>query len=823
MERVDRYELLGELGRGAMGVVYRARDPQLGRTVALKLLLRLADAEERLRFEREVRAMAQVRHPNLLGIYGAGRDQGRAFLVTDLAAGSLSDELRAGPLRPERAIEVVAAVARGLQRAHEAGVLHRDIKPDNVLLARDGRPLLADFGLARPIAGGDSLTATGSVLGTPSYMAPEQARGEAASPLSDVYGLGALLYACLAGRPPFRAGSVLATLHAVVDQAPPSLRELGVACPPALEATCLRCLAKEPSQRPASAEALAEELERAPAPPSAPSWRAWGALGALGLVALAGGIATAWSEGETAPPGAAPPPGAAASASPGADAAASGSPGAGAAASGSPRAGASPAPVGSDPSGAPAPLPSPEPGDPFAQLEAAMEADDYARARALLSALPDLSDPRAQRYRSALALVDGDFERALEFAQFGLRRAPGDVGLLLARAAALQHQMRLDEAARDAKEACRLEPERASAWGLLSRIERTRARWDEAIAASEAAIQRAPDVPSYRLLRALALFGARQLAPALAEVESLLRAGAGEEGSLRTLRGRILVKLRRPDDAIPDLEAAVRRNPEQSLARLSLAGAYRDTGRAQQAAEQLSWLLRRVPHSFALGAAFMDHGFYDAALRALEAHLIRVPDDLPARTLRARALIELGRVRAARDALLAIPTTSQRPPGWALLLAQACEHYARKLPAGAEREAEFERAARALDERLRVAPRDVQALYRRGRLAEARGQLEAAARDFRAALELAPGSFRASLDLAGTLRQLKRLEDALEAARAATRARPRRVRPRVLQAQLLAELGRVEEARGVLRELEGVRLPAAERAALDEELRRLAR
>ncbi|HBP20941.1 MAG TPA: serine/threonine protein kinase, partial [Planctomycetes bacterium] len=188
--QVGPYEVLSELGRGGMGVVYRARDPRLDREVALKLLLPLADPEERLRFQREAEAAGALRHPALLKVHEAGFERGRPYLVTALAQGSLADELRRGPLAPRRAAELVAQLAHGLELAHAQGILHRDIKPANVLLDEEGRPLLADFGLARRLQD-ETLTATGGVLGTPAYMAPEQARGERTDARSDVYGLGA--------------------------------------------------------------------------------------------------------------------------------------------------------------------------------------------------------------------------------------------------------------------------------------------------------------------------------------------------------------------------------------------------------------------------------------------------------------------------------------------------------------------------------------------------------------------------------------------------------------------------------------------------------
>lgn len=292
--RVGRYELQEELGRGGAGIVYRARDTQLGRDVAIKLLLGLAGAEERLRFLREGRAVSVLRHAHLLDVYDLGEDEGRLYLVQQLAlGGSLAGSLRTGgPWSEPEVVELGAKLASALAAAHAAGVLHRDLKPANVLIDGEGEPRLADFGLARPLAQGESLTETGTVLGTPSYMSPEQARGETTSPLSDVYGLGALLYAMLTGQPPFSASTTLATLVAVTTQPVQAPRDRRPELSPELNGLLLRCLAKEPKERPASAEVLGEELARLAARSSQepPTDRSTILLAALGLaLALIGG------------------------------------------------------------------------------------------------------------------------------------------------------------------------------------------------------------------------------------------------------------------------------------------------------------------------------------------------------------------------------------------------------------------------------------------------------------------------------------------------------------------------------------------------------
>jgi serine/threonine protein kinase/WD40 repeat protein len=262
---VPGYEVLGELGRGGMGVVYKARQVGLDRLVALKVVLAgaHADAEDLARFRREAEAIARLHHPNVVEIYEVG-EQGDVphFAMELCGGGSLAQRLAGGPLAPRRAAELVETLARAVQAAHEAGVVHRDLKPANVLLAEDGTPKITDFGLAKRLDGTTELTATGAIVGTASYMAPEQASGDSkrVGPAADVYALGAVLYACLTGRPPFRAGTQVDTLLQVVADPPTPPSQLRPGVPADLEAICLRCLEKKPAQRFASATELADAL-----------------------------------------------------------------------------------------------------------------------------------------------------------------------------------------------------------------------------------------------------------------------------------------------------------------------------------------------------------------------------------------------------------------------------------------------------------------------------------------------------------------------------------------------------------------------------------
>jgi hypothetical protein len=258
--------VLEELGHGGMGIVYRARQVGLDRVVALKMLLLGAAAgpEDLARFRREAEAIARLRHPNVVQIYQVGEHNGLPYFSLEFCAGgSLARQTGGRPQPVLRAAELVATLARAVQAAHEAGVVHRDLKPGNVLLDADGTPKITDFGLAKKLDGAGGLTQTGVVLGTPSYVAPEACSGaKDVGPAADVWALGAILYELLTGRPPFRGATALDTLMQVVSEAPVPPSRLRPGIPPALEAICLRCLEKDPGRRPASAAALAEELER---------------------------------------------------------------------------------------------------------------------------------------------------------------------------------------------------------------------------------------------------------------------------------------------------------------------------------------------------------------------------------------------------------------------------------------------------------------------------------------------------------------------------------------------------------------------------------
>lgn len=363
-QHIGRYQIEAVLGRGGMGVAYRAWDPDLKRFLAVKTL-RAADAGEMeiARFRTESEAIARVRHPNIVEVYDVGEEDGQPFFAMEYCAGgSLAERLKTSPLEPREAAHYVEQIAAGIAAAHRQSILHRDLKPANVLLSHDpnreaaaqstvgkgantavksgassveghgGRSLrgsgsgsgnqpvgpvvckVTDFGLAKALDADEGQTRSGDVLGTPSYMAPEQAFGRTGSvgPAADVYSLGAILYECLTGRPPFRGATVMDTLEQVRYREPVPVRQLQPKTPLDLETIALKCLQKEPSKRYPSAEAMAEDvrryLEGRPilARPIRPWQRAWrwcrrnpvvaGLLAAVFVILAAGitGTTTMW-------------------------------------------------------------------------------------------------------------------------------------------------------------------------------------------------------------------------------------------------------------------------------------------------------------------------------------------------------------------------------------------------------------------------------------------------------------------------------------------------------------------------------------------------
>jgi hypothetical protein len=264
---IDGYDIGEILGRGGMGLVFKARQKALKRDVALKIVVSgaHAGAEERARFRTEAEAVARLGHPGIVQIYEVGEQAGCPYLALEfVGGGSLAQQLDGTPMAPRRAAELVRNLAQAVQHAHEQGIVHRDLKPANVLLTQAGNPKIADFGLAKLLDVERGHTHTGAVLGSPSYMAPEQAAGKvrAIGPATDVYALGAILYELLTGRPPFVGASLLETLDQVRahDPAPPHVLQPRV--PADLATICLKCLEKNAADRYPTAAALASDLDR---------------------------------------------------------------------------------------------------------------------------------------------------------------------------------------------------------------------------------------------------------------------------------------------------------------------------------------------------------------------------------------------------------------------------------------------------------------------------------------------------------------------------------------------------------------------------------
>jgi tRNA A-37 threonylcarbamoyl transferase component Bud32 len=264
--KLDRFEVLGEIGKGSYGTVYKARDPKLGRIVAIKMLRTgsLGGAEEVERFLREARSFAQLNHPGIVTLHEIGQDAGRYYLVEELVEGStLADRLAKGAIPARESAEIVARVCDALQAAHQHGVIHRDLKPSNILLDANGLPHLADFGLAKFEGDDKPVTQSGEVLGTPAYMSPEQARGEGSrvDARTDVYSMGVILYELLTRERPFQAKGRMLLLQ-VLEDVPRAPRQLDEKIPRDLETICLKAMSKDATHRYASALELGEDLRR---------------------------------------------------------------------------------------------------------------------------------------------------------------------------------------------------------------------------------------------------------------------------------------------------------------------------------------------------------------------------------------------------------------------------------------------------------------------------------------------------------------------------------------------------------------------------------
>ncbi|MEZ6183564.1 MAG: serine/threonine-protein kinase [Planctomycetota bacterium] len=534
--QVGPYTVQEELGRGGSGVVYRATDPR-GQPVALKLLLARESNTGRQRFEAEVQALARLHHPHVVKILGAGEHAGCPWLALEFVAGEpLQERLqRRGPLPVDAAVRCALQVAQALSYVHACGVLHRDLKPDNVLL-RGEEALLTDFGLVLDQErGGSRLTATGALQGTPGYWAPEQVSGAIHDhgPATDVYGLGGVLYACLTGRPPAE-GSTVVELVLKVGQDPTPPRELRPEVPRWLSDLCVRCLARDPAGRPSSADEVARAL-RAGLSRSTAAQRArrWAAAG-VALVALLGGPAGAWSVWRSRRAQPEPSP-------------------------------VAPAPVEPPPPRPAAAPPQPDPpAEPLAPPAATLEANrlrnrGYAlfmaeRFDAALAPLVrslELEPDHAQTvglYGLALDRL-GRQEEAIEVYTHAIAVDPDDATYWHNRAVSLSKLNRHDEAIDDYTRALELDPQLAPSHRKRAQSLLAEGRLETALPDVQRAIELAPDHPTAYALLGFIQSERGEASAAVAALERALALGIGpdEAGWVQRLLAENLEKL----EAVP--------------------------------------------------------------------------------------------------------------------------------------------------------------------------------------------------------------------------------------------------------------------------------
>ncbi|MDG2223635.1 MAG: protein kinase [Rubripirellula sp.] len=266
-KQIASYEIVAELGRGGMGVVYEARDMRLKRTVALKVILAGGHAgnSELERFQTEAEAVARLKHPNIVQVYEIGEQDGRPFIALEYCSGGcLSDLLRGNSPSPQESARLVVSIADAMEHSHSEGVIHRDLKPGNILFDSAGAPKVVDFGLAKKLDEDKGHTRTGMVMGSLGYMSPEQASGKSGQTdhATDIYAIGAILYSLLSGQPPFQGASVIETLNLVIEGDVVPIRRLNPSCPQDLDTICLKCLQKSASNRYSSCAELAADLRR---------------------------------------------------------------------------------------------------------------------------------------------------------------------------------------------------------------------------------------------------------------------------------------------------------------------------------------------------------------------------------------------------------------------------------------------------------------------------------------------------------------------------------------------------------------------------------
>jgi len=775
-----------------MGAVYRATGPE--GPVAVKVLFDV-DPEALARFRRETLVGLRVEHPHVLPVRDAGAAGGRPYVVMDLLpGGSLAERLRReGPLPPAEAAGIGARLARALAAAHACGVVHRDVKPANVLFDAAGEPRLADFGLAGLLVADRRLTRTGDVLGTPAYMAPEQAAGQPAErlgPACDVYGLGATLYATLTGRPPFEGRGVYDVLRRVLEEepAPPSALRPGL--PPDLDAVCRRCLAKRPAERFQTAADLADALERSrEIPPRRPGRGvAVGVAGAfVAAAAAAGGLAWAHAR-PTEPAGPAEPEVPRSSSTPGGTPA--GSPDA--------PAGSPDAPAGSpasppDPRGAP-PVPNPTPpaGPPGWS----------ARLEALVRSAEGASSSTARRLFAAHDR--GEVARAAEELEARARRATdGEVAVArLVGAARLWERLgeRVDAYAAY-RAAAERDPRHAEAVLNLLRLGLSQRVLDEeaAITVATEALPRLSEDDAAKAVhfRSVARNRLHRYGRALEDASALVPSAGERPAAVVALQvGVALAGLGRSDAALPYLAAAARAD-RLELAALRHATELVRLGRGAEADAALERLLERGrPDDVAWARLERLHlattrSDWGAAERALEG-LLRLPEERPdALTPRGWLAVAFARaeVRPREETLDALERV--RADRFVELQA-SCRLVDAISALDHEDYALAERRARAARERD---PHLAQALYVEAKALVGRGRPEEALRAARAAADLDPWEVDARLLAAHVLCSVGRPGEAVELADHVLGLHERFAIAYALRGAALEELGEREAAR----------------------------
>jgi len=796
----SRYRLVEELGRGGMGVVWKARQLDLDRDVAVKMLLQGAFADDRLRqrFLAEARAVARLVHPNIVAIHDVGSEDGILYFTMEFVDGpTLADRLRGERLPLERSLEIASGVAEALAYAHQQGIVHRDLKPANVLLTRQGTPRIMDFGIAKDIRA-SSTTQAGEVLGTPAYMSPEQADGRTGQVdgRADIYALGAILFRMLTGRAPFEGPSTYDVITKVVTEEPTPPRKLVPTVPKAVEAIVLRCLAKRPEDRYGSAEALAKELERARRVLSLkaerrPRRRSGGgaAVAVSAAVVSVAVLATVgivvWGRAR----------------------------------------GPSEGPVGE---GTPPPV-----GDRRLAVEAAAAALAQ-RAEDPEAALQTARDafeqaPGAPETQAALGILLWEVAEApaeaLEHLDAALEQAPDDAAARIARARCL---VALERPAGELEvEADALEPlgavARSVAFELRAELALRQEATSVAVVHLDKAVQLAPEDARLGLRLAALLYRAKRYAATEEEATRVLEL-APRSAEAFVLRARARRDRRRRDEARADVDAALAIDPshEEALAlrdELQAEPTPTQTPSPRPTTTPPSPTPALDPHDATHAAldafaAALRRGDAEAAQAQLEEAVrhrdVRCVDALRERAaacLRARAPeLALDDVRRARRLdggdtakLLDLGTK-------ALLMLGRAEEAVREAAAGAERH-----------------PREPAFLRLQADLLEKAGDGEGAARVWQHLVDVAPEDAGLVHHRAHFLIRQERFAEALEAIERAVELDPRDGHYRVVRGDVLVGLDLVDEARAVFREVADGSFEADDQAAARAKLEEVGR